>query len=138
LALIVDTGVLFASLDRGAKEHARCRSLLDGTDEVLVLPAPILSELDYLIASRLGGRQFLSVLGDIRAGAYRVEDPTAADYGRVIDLLDRYADLDLGFVDASVFAVVERLNEPKLATLDHRHFSVLRPRHVDALELVPA
>jgi hypothetical protein len=32
---------------------------------------------------------------------------------------------------------VERLNEPKVATLDHRHFSTLRPRHVDALRLVP-
>jgi hypothetical protein len=27
--------------------------------------------------------------------------------------------------------------EPKLATLDHRHFSVMRPRHVDTLELLP-
>jgi uncharacterized protein len=34
-------------------------------------------------------------------------------------------------------AVVERLNEPKLATLDHRHFRMLRPRHVDALTLLP-
>ena len=49
-----------------------------------------------------------------------------------------YADLRVGFVDAAVLAIVERLREPKLATLDHRHFSVMRPRHVDALELLPA
>lgn len=48
---------------------------------------------------------------------------------------DRYADADIGFVDAAVLSVVERLNEPKLATLDRRHFSMLCPRHVDALEL---
>jgi len=48
-----------------------------------------------------------------------------------------YADLRVGFVDAAVLAVVERLRQTKLATLDHRHFSVMRPRHVDALELLP-
>jgi predicted nucleic acid-binding protein len=48
-----------------------------------------------------------------------------------------YADADLGFVDAAVLAIVERLNEPKLVTLDRRHFGPLRPRHVDALRLLP-
>lgn len=42
-----------------------------------------------------------------------------------------------GSGDAAVLALVERLNEPKLATLDHRHFSTMRPRHVEALVLVP-
>jgi len=55
----------------------------------------------------------------------------------VEELLDIYADLRVGFVDAAVLAVTERLRETKLATLDHRHFSVMRPRHVDALELLP-
>ena len=62
---------------------------------------------------------------------------TTHDYARVRELCDRYADADIGFVDAAVLAIVERLNEPKLATLDHRHFGMLRPRHVDALRLLP-
>jgi predicted nucleic acid-binding protein len=60
------------------------------------------------------------------------------DYARVGELLQSYADLQLGFVDAAVLAVTERLREPKLATLNHRHFTVVRPRHVKALELLPA
>jgi predicted nucleic acid-binding protein len=71
-------------------------------------------------------------------GAYRVVDLVRADYTRVRELCDRYADADVGFVDAAVLAIVERLGEPKLATLDRRHFGLLRPRHCDALELVPA
>ena len=47
------------------------------------------------------------------------------------------ADAGTGFVDAAVLALVERLNEPKLATLDHHHFGTMRPRHVEALALVP-
>jgi hypothetical protein len=40
-------------------------------------------------------------------------------------------------IDASVLALVERLGESKLATLDHRHFGVLRPTHIEALQLLP-
>jgi predicted nucleic acid-binding protein len=58
------------------------------------------------------------------------------DTGPLYAALDR-SDADIGFVDAAVLAVVERLNEPKLATLDRRHFGLLRPRHVAALRLVP-
>jgi uncharacterized protein len=43
----------------------------------------------------------------------------------------------VGFVDAAVLAVVERLGEPKLATLDVKHFATMRPRHVGALTLLP-
>lgn len=52
-------------------------------------------------------------------------------------LCDRCADADLGFVDGAVLAVVERFGEEKLVTLDERHFRTVRPRHVDALRLLP-
>jgi predicted nucleic acid-binding protein len=76
-------------------------------------------------------------LDDVENGRYRVEPLLVQDYARIRQVLQRYADANIGFVDASVLAIVERLDEPKLATLDRRHFSMLRPRHVDALELLP-
>jgi uncharacterized protein len=97
----------------------------------------VLVEFDHL-ASRNVDRRIVDVLLDeIERGAYVVEGLLAGDYLRVRKLLDTYADLRVGFVDAAVLAIVERLREPKLATLDHRHFSFMRPRHVDALELLP-
>ncbi len=76
-------------------------------------------------------------LDDIEAGAYCVEPLQAQDYRRVREVCDRYSDAGIGFVDAAVLAVVERLRESKLATLDRRHFGFLRPRHVDVLRLLP-
>jgi predicted nucleic acid-binding protein len=73
----------------------------------------------------------------VRPGALAIEDLTAEDYERVREVLTTYADLKVGFVDCAVLAVTERLGEPKVATLDHRHFGVMRPRHVNALELLP-
>ena len=63
-----------------------------------------------------------------------VEPP---DWARIVELLEEYADMPLGIVDASVVAACERLGVTTLATLDRRHFSVVRPRHCEALTLVP-
>lgn len=43
------------------------------------------------------------------------------------ELVRRYADLPLGAVDASVVAVAERTKITTVATLDHRHFHIVRP-----------
>lgn len=137
MALILDTGPLYASLDRSDADYLACRRLIEASDEPLVIPAPVLVEVDYWIHARLHPGVLVVLLDDIRAGAYHVEDLLTSDYDRVRSLCDRYDDADIGFVDAAVLAIVERLNEPKLATLDHRHFGTLRPRHVDALRLLP-
>jgi predicted nucleic acid-binding protein len=137
VALILDTGPLYASLDRNDRDHKRCRKLIEEADERLVIPAPVLPEVDYLVAERMGPGPMLALLDDIERGAYQIEELSSGDYPRVRELIDRYADLDIGFVNAATLAVVERLGEPKLATLDRRHFGVLRPRHVDGLQLLP-
>ncbi len=137
MALILDTGPLYASLDRSDDDHSRCRRLIEEANETLLIPAPVLVEVDYLIHRSLNPGVFVALLDDIVSGAYEVVNVTAADHRRIAELCDRYADADIGYVDGAVLAVTERLGEPKLATLDHRHFGMLRPRHVDALRLVP-
>ena len=138
MALILDTGPLYASLDRSDQDHAACRAMIERANEPLVIPSPVLVEVDYWIGQRLTPGAMVALLADIESGAYRVEDLEQADYTRIRELCDRHADADIGFVDAAVFAIVERLGEPKLATLDRRHFSLLRPRHLDTIDLVPA
>ena len=137
MALIVDTGPLLAALDGADPDHARCAALLTGSVEDLVVPALVLAELDYWCTRRLSPDAWLIFLDDVLAGAYRVEPPTRTDLARCRDLQAQYHDLALGVVDASVVALAERLDEPKVATLDQRHFRTLRPTHVTALELVP-
>ncbi len=137
MALILDTGPLYASLDRNDAAYRACRRLIETSTEELIVPSPVLVEVDYWINQRLHAGVLLALLDDIDAGAYRVENLGPEDYRRVRELCDQYADADIGFVDAAVLAVTERLREPKLATLDRRHFSLLRARHVRSLALLP-
>lgn len=97
----------------------------------------VLSELDYWCHERLTAAVWQAFLEDVLAGAYSVQSPTDADLERCLDLQRAYADLSVGVVDASLLALVERLGEAKVATLDHRYFATMRPKHVEALQLLP-
>ena len=77
------------------------------------------------------------LLGDLAAGTFSVDAPQPGDWLRIAELVARYDDLPLGTVDASVVAAAERRGTRLVATLDRRHFSAVRPRHVDAFELLP-
>ncbi|MBX3031555.1 MAG: PIN domain-containing protein [Chloroflexi bacterium] len=137
MALILDTGPLLAALDAADPDHGQCADLITTANEDLVVPALVLAELDYWCGERLPAHAWLDFLDDILAGVYRVESPTHGDLGRAHVLQDRYRDLRLGIVDASVIALAERLDEPKVVTLDHRHFATVRPTHVPSLVLLP-
>ncbi|MBI4322367.1 MAG: PIN domain-containing protein [Chloroflexi bacterium] len=137
MALVLDTGPIYAALDRRDADYQACRRLVEQAREPLVIPAPVLVEVDYWVRKWLRTGVLVAFLDDIAVGAFEVEDLVPQDYRRVREICDQYADADIGFVDAGVLAVVERLNEPKLGTLDRRHFGMLRPRHVDALQLLP-
>ena len=136
--LLVDTSVVVASLNVREKHHRACSDLLMRAEETIVVPSPILCEVDHLVHRIFGAAAMPAFLARIRAGELGVAESESDDLERTIELMERYADLDVGYVDAAVLAIVERLGEPKLATLDRRHFGAMRPRHVDALELLPA
>ncbi len=119
-------------------DHERCAALFQSHQERRVVPAPVLVELDHMLSRELGAEAFPALLDTIKTDELDVEDLIATDYDRAADLMRTYADLEVGFVDCAVLAVTERLDESKLATLDHRHFGTMRPRHVEALQLLPA
>jgi predicted nucleic acid-binding protein len=137
LALVLDTSVLLAALDSADPDHKACAGLIATATENLIVPALVLSELDYWCQKRLSNDVWLGFLDDLLEGAYELAHPSRGDLERCHELQATYTELAVGIVDASILALVERLKESKVATLDHRHFATMRPRHLQALELVP-
>jgi hypothetical protein len=135
LALILDTGPLVALVDRSDPDHERCRDLINAATEVRIVPVCALVEVEYQLRPWPGG--FVGLMTDIHAGRLDVHVPDDSELARAGALVARYADLPLGLVDATVLACVERLREPKLATLDRRHFTIVRPIHIEHLHLLP-
>lgn len=136
--LVLDTSVLLASLDREDPDHEPCGALLEGVSEALVVPVPALTELDHLLGRRGKSDLWMSFAEDVAEGAYVLHAPKAGDVAAAARLQARYRDLEIGFVDAFVFLTCVELGETKVATLDRRHFSVLRTADGGVLELLPS
>jgi predicted nucleic acid-binding protein len=90
------------------------------------VPTLVITEVTYLIGSRLGSDAEVRFLGDLAAGNLIAEPVAANDWLRIAELVSTYRDLPLGTTDASVIAAAERLGITEVATLDHRHFTVVR------------
>jgi predicted nucleic acid-binding protein len=135
VALIVDTGPLVSLLDATDPDHERCTELLQATNERRVVPVLVLVEVEYLL--RPWPRAFSALLAEFAAGGFELLELPIQWLLRAGELLEHYRDLSLGLVDATVVASSEMLDEHKLATLDHRHFTVVRPAHVPSLTLLP-
>lgn len=101
------------------------------------MPTLVVTEVAYLISTRLGWQAEVRFLGDLASGALTLEPVHPSDPIRIAELVARYHDLPLGTVDASLVAAAERLGVTEVATTDRRHFSVVRPNHAAAFELVP-
>jgi uncharacterized protein len=135
MALILDTGPLVALLDASDPDHERCAELIQASGERRVVPVCVLVEVEYLL--RPWPSAFPALLADFESGALELLDLPGRWLRRAGELLERYRDLSLGLVDATVLAATEMLEEPKLATLDRRHFHAVKPAHCEALELLP-
>lgn len=138
--IVCDTAPLVAAALYRDPDHRRCVDLFAGlrlANRPMFIPAPIVAEVGYLLARKAGAHIEAHFLRSLAAGDFILTDLTQADCGRMAELVEQYADLPLGTSDASVIAVAERLDITEVATLDHRHFTVVRPRHVNALTLLP-
>ena len=136
--IVVDTGVIFGAADVDDPRHQECAGLLDSLGSTpLGITVPVIVESSWLIESRLGPAAEASFLRSLARGEIERLDMTDADWSRVGELVEGYVDLRLGLVDASIVAVAERLGVTQIATLDHRHFTVVRPSHISGFELLP-
>jgi uncharacterized protein len=110
--------------------------LAEGSGRLFV-PTPVVVEVCWLLEKFQGPKAEAEFLDVISAGELELVEITPADTQRMAELVRQYADLRLGAVDASVDAVAEKLGIRTIATLDRRHFLVVRPRHAPAFTLVP-
>jgi len=135
--LIVDAGPLYAAAATQDSDHGRCTKLLADARGPLLVPELVVTEVSYLLSDRIGPHAELTFARAIAAGELVVEPVLDSEWERVAELMEQYLDLPLGMADASLVALAERHGAKEIATLDHRHLGVVRPRHVPSFTLLP-
>jgi predicted nucleic acid-binding protein len=123
--LIVDTGPLYAAAANRDDDHDACANLLANASGPLLVPELVVTEVAYMMDSRVGPHAEIAFARSIADGLLTVEPVLDSEWSRIAELTEQYADLPLGMADASLVALAER------------HFSVVRPSHVPSFTLLP-
>lgn len=100
-----------------------------------ILPSTTVPELCYLINTKLGPYFELKFLEEINQN-FNLEPISYTDILRIIEILKKYGSLNIGYVDASIVAIAERLKINKMLTLDRKHFEVIAPRGFDNFDIL--
>lgn len=126
-------------MNRSDDDHATVRRWIEKIDEPLSTTPLVLAELDHLVLATGGSDAAKALREDLDRGAYQVEWWDSA-LGDTIAAARRYESMELGLADASLIALAAHLDTTRIATLDERHFRVVRPLHgeVTAFTLLPA
>jgi hypothetical protein len=135
MAIIADSGAIYALYDRRDSMHARVRDAVERERDSIILPAAILGELDYLLRIRLGNPALLRFVEDVLDGSFCLEPVTLGDLRRCAELISKYR--DLGLSDASVAAIAERLGTDRILTVDTRDFSIIRSSRGKPFRILP-
>ena len=137
MSYILDTGFLYARLNDQDINHPAVSSVALRASDLLFLPVPAKTEITFLLNRDLGTRAVAEFIQALPRSNFVLEVPTPEDYARSAEILRKYDDNNIDFVDACIVAMAERLNITKILTVDKRHFSAFRPRHCETFELVP-
>ena len=135
--MIVDTSALLAFFDRSEPDHAAVTELFTSTTESLIVSPFVVAELEYLVATRLGSDAELAVLRELAGGAWDIATIGLEDLVAATAVIERYADQRIGVADASSVVLAARHRTRTIATLDRRHFGVLRPTTGGRFTILP-
>ena len=136
--IILDTSGLLSAIDGAQTHHRAAAAALRHAEAPRLLSPFVLAELDYLLATRVSRSAEQALLGQVADGVYQIEAFDAGDIARANEILDQYADLDLGLADASLIVLSERHEVLDLLTLDERHFRAVRGLGGKAFRVLPA
>ena len=136
--ILLDTSGLLAAMDAAQRRHAEAAASLTAALPPLLLSPFVLAELDYLLATRVGGAARERLLEEVERGAYQLQPFSAEDVGDARAIIERHADLRISLADSSIAVLAARHRARDVLTLDERHFRVLSASGGRPFRLLPA
>jgi len=135
--IVVDTSVLYAFFVADDPGHPQAARLLAGGDEVCVVSPYVIAELDYFMLKRFGSRGEEAMFRELTEGLYELAQMHSRDVVACASLLADFPDHAIGVTDASLVVLADRYQTARIATLDRRHFSMLRTLDGEPFTLLP-
>lgn len=135
--IICDTSGLYAAYNSRQPGHRETVAAVSRAPGPLVVSHYVVTELDYLLRTKVGVDAEVGMLKDVEAGVYQVAELSEAELTQAISVIERYADRNLGIADAANVVLAARHRTTSLLTLDERDYRIVRPLWGDAFTLLP-
>jgi predicted nucleic acid-binding protein len=119
-SIAADAGPLVALFKGADRYHNEAVAFVGSLRDPLVTNMVVIGEVMALLAPR-----FQPDFLDWAIGGLEIDQQTAADLPRIVEVMRKYADLPADFADASLVAMCERRGIVSVATLD-QHFDIYR------------
>lgn len=136
-SVIIDTGIIYALADKKDSWHKKSFDFVKVFKGRLIIPSSVIPEACYLLNTYLGQSAEIFFIRSLINKEIIIEHFHPGDLFRCTEILKEYDYLNLGFVDATLVAISERLKIRRILTTDRRHFSKVKPKHCEALTLLP-
>ncbi len=133
MSILADTSGIITLLDASDPQYQQATRYVSD----LVIAQSILCEVDYLATKYYGAHASRRFFASVAKGDFTLLPLNSEDIKRTYEIMEQYADAEIGFVDASLVALAEKHSIRRVLTLDKRHFDMLRPKGLGYLELLP-
>lgn len=115
-AVLIDTGVIVALLDRDQASHAAAAAAVAQIEAPLVTCEAVISESCYLLRHLTGAAE--TVTENVSAGLFQIPFQLAPQASAVKQILRKYRDQRIDFADACLICMADELGSGDILTLD--------------------
>jgi uncharacterized protein len=135
---LVDSSFLYALYEPRDKFHEAANAYVSQNRQIkIIIPDVVLPEVAFLLRRKTGVpavARFLSEFGTAQQPLLCIEHRNLVRAGEV---MNAYPEACLDLVDCCIVALAERLNITRICTFDQRDFRIIRPGHVEFLDIIP-
>mgnify|MGYP000194529806 CR=1 FL=1 len=121
---LIDTGPIFALLDRGDRWHKTCVEVFSSLQLPLATTSAVLAELFHLLDDH--PQRIAAAWRTLRSGAITVLPMTDQDMPALERLMKQYEDRPMNFADATLVHLAKRESLSTIFTVDHNDFETYR------------
>ena len=123
-SIIVDAGPVIALFRKRDKHHSRVRQFLAANPSRLISTLPVVTEACHFLNA--AGKAAL--LTWVQHGALSLQPIGTDDFPAIVTIIERYADREIDFADATLVWLAELVNTLDVMTIDRQDFQVYRLR----------
>lgn len=117
---LIDAGPLIALFNKNDKYHEKVKKFIKQYDGILTTSWPVITEACHMLDFNISAQ--IDFLKWVKLGGLKIEDIKSTEIDKIIQLSEKYSDIQMDLSDASLVVISERLRIKEIITIDSDYF----------------